>query len=370
MVSLKQLEHAVAAVEDISRHTLEFNLEDTRFVLRTVRPSEDLEVYRFLKEDLEGIIVERDWLAAKQYKVHQRLAILSFSIVQMGDLDLSGEYLETEEKLENGTPIQVPKAQALREHMAEKWSSALLEAVFSKYCELVAQQNERLTIKVDNEKIDDQIQRLKEQLHALEGLRVPDPTREDVVQSVYNQRHERRAQKEVLMPEVQAPTPEVPSAPEQTEPTPSKTRAPEPVASPEPVAPPEKAEAPRPVRTPSYPEEVLFDPRDPNHRGRMAFVRDPHRGDSFLDSSDPEQAIEAENIRQAEYYRVQQAAVAAEKAQAKTRPTPRMAGVPAQEPRPTFRMPPEDLGNDVETTPAVSLDGIPRTQNPRFMPRR
>lgn len=367
MVSLKHLEQAVAAVEDISRHTLEFEVENTRFVLRTIRPSEDLEVDALLKEDLEGIIVQRDWLAAKQYRHHQRLGILSFAIIRMGDLDLSGEYLETEETTETGTPIQVPKAQALREHMGLRWSAALLEAVFAKYCELVAQQNAKITLKVDYEKIDEHLLRLQEQVLTLQRLRVPDPTQQDVIQSVRAQQEERRAQKDAVMPETSIPS--VPEAPPKEVPT-----SPEPIPAPAPTQAAQAAQAPEPPRSPrepTYPKEVLFDPRNPDHRGRLSNIPDPHGGDSFMDSSDPEQAIAAENARQHMYMMRQQAAQAqAAQRAAKTRPTPRMANqTPAAETRPTFRMPPEDLGGDVDAAPMV-MDGAPRTGNPRFMPRR
>src|SRR5688572_13934224 len=98
MVSLKQLEHAVAAVEDVCRHTLTFEIEGTTFVVRAIRPSEDIEVLAHVRESVENML-QRDWLAFKQYSLQQRLAVLSHVIIRMGDLDLSGEYVDTGETM-------------------------------------------------------------------------------------------------------------------------------------------------------------------------------------------------------------------------------------------------------------------------------
>lgn len=368
MVSLKQLEIAVSAVEDISRHTIEFEIEETRFVLRALRPSEDMEVLTYVRETLENIL-QMDWMALKQYYFQQRLGVLSYVIVRMGDLDLTGEYLETGETMEDGTPIQVPKAQALREHMTLKWSAAMLEAVFSKYTELVMRLNERVLLKIDNEKIDDQISRLREQLSTLERLRPPPLTHQDVLQSLIQRKAERKAEKEVLAPEIKVPetTPEPPEVPR------TPRREPERVQEPvDPTPPP-------PPRRPIYPEEVR-DPRDPVQRGRMDQVADPHRGDSFLDSSDPEAAIAQENLRQLAFQRAQQQAVAEDRARAKAQRaqvTPQMTSPPltdlATGPE-EFVRPTEDLSvRQAERNPqvpAVALNPVPRSKNPRFMPRR
>lgn len=361
MVSLKQLEQAVAAVEDINRQTIEFEIEGTTFVLRSIRPSEDMEVLTFVRESLESIL-QRDWLAIKHYSFQQRLAVLSFVIIRMGDLDLSGDYLDTGETTETGVPIQTPKAQALREHMSLKWSAALLEAVFAKYTELVMQLNERVLLKIDNEKIGDQISRLREQLSTLERLQPPAMTPDDILQSLLANKHERRAEKEVLMPEVKIPdSPEV----ESQKPLP-KAPSPKPSVPPPSFAAPEPEPEPEPTpRAPIYPKEV-FDPRDPVQRGRMAQVADPFRGDSFMDSSDPEQAIAAENARQEAFYRAQQEAKAQElKARRSTRP--QMRDSPSAPEVPTFRVPAETL--DVSQEPP-EVNAAPRTNNPRFMPRR
>jgi len=361
MVSLKQLETAVSAVEDINRQTIEFELEGTRFVLRAIRPSEDMEVLNHVRESLENII-QMDWLALKSYSLQQRLAVLSFVIIRMGDLDLSGEYLDTGETTEEGIPIQTPKAQALREHMSLKWSASLLEAVFAKYTELVMQLNERILFKVDNEKLDEQISRLREQLSTLERLKPPTPTPNDVLQSLIHRKQERRAEKEVLMPPIKVPA--SPPAEPKVQPAPT----PEPVPEPEEVP---KAKE----RAPVYPREV-FDPRDPLQRGRMAQVGDPLGGDSFMDSSDPEQAIAVENARQQAFHQAQQQAAQMEikaRAEARARAAARRPQMGAPAPPmpeiPTFRIPTEDLSPEVEAAPMVTDQPSPNV-NPRFMPRR
>lgn len=359
-VSLKQLERAVAAVEDISRYTLDFEVENTQFTLRLVRPSEELEVYAHVRESLENIIVQHDWLAAKQYVHLQRLSLLSFSIIRMGDLDLSGEYVDTGEMTDAGVPIQVPKAQALREHLEAKWTSTLMGFVFSKYGELVAKQNERNHLHVDNEKIDEHIARLRAQLVELERIRPPDIKPEDVVRSVFAQKADRRAQKEVLMPEVKIPTPDVPDPRVE----PASPEDPPPPPPPPPTTPP-TAEVRE--REPVYPKEI-FDPRNPDHRGRAAFVPEPHRGDSFMDPSDPEQAVAAEHARQLHFQRIQQE-IAKARAEAEAKQSQPRSARPTES-VPTFKLPPEDLGGDVHVAPAMAMESPTRTQNPRFMPRR
>ncbi len=330
MVNLKELERAVAAIEDINRHTLEFEVAGTKLSLRPIRPSEEVEVMARLKEHVDGMI-QRDWTAIKKYNVAIKIETLACTIVRMGDLDLSGNFVDTGETLADGTPIQVPKAEALREHLAAKWSSGMIEAVFARYVELILSMMDRTQIKIDGEKVAERVARLQEQIATLQRLN-PEVKLgpEDLVQDVLRKQHERRAEKEELAPEVQIPE-----------------------------APPAE---PQPGRAPSYPQEI-FDPRDPLQRGRMSKIPEPHEGHSFMDDSDPEAAVAAENARQLEFLRAQQAA---KQAQVQQRQRPMQKAPPGV---PTFRVPAETLDSRGRAPePEIEPDSDPN-RNPRFRPR-
>jgi hypothetical protein len=76
-----------------------------------------------------------------------RIEVISHAIIQIGDLDLRREKtIATGEVLEDGTPIRVTKAAALREMIRNEWARSSLTLAFEAYGDLT----QRLQDEADN----------------------------------------------------------------------------------------------------------------------------------------------------------------------------------------------------------------------------
>ena len=76
--------------------------------------------------------------AALDYFDRFRIEVVANAIVQIGDLDLRKEKtIATGQVLDNGTPVQIPKATALRDMIRGGWSRMALTIAFESYGELV-----------------------------------------------------------------------------------------------------------------------------------------------------------------------------------------------------------------------------------------
>jgi len=133
-IDFKALEQALAPIEEIGQGEVTFEAASTTITLRVLRPAEEVEAQRYaasvLKDDVEGDH------SAVDYLDRFRIACLSHSVVAIGDLDFRGlEYVETGDKLPNGSPIKVTKSKAMRTLLA-RWTRATLTVVYSKFSDL------------------------------------------------------------------------------------------------------------------------------------------------------------------------------------------------------------------------------------------
>lgn len=315
-ISLKALEAAVTKVEQIRDDELTFEAGDSVITLRGLRPDEDTSVQRYANEVLPKDGSPADQTTLADFMDRMRFGILGYSVVQIDDLDLRNvEYLDAED--EDGT-YQIPKHEGLRELIKKSWSRAMMSVVFKKFTELLDKIEIRAekAVHFDPEDLDDEISRIETRLSELKESK---SKREDEVRD--NIRNTQKAVSNINASQEQArniaqkakdstrapdPAPE-PAAPSQ--PAPSQTAAEAtqrrpsiPQSAPPPQRPNPVAEEPEPSRP--------VHPPTPDHRGS---IPDPYGGDSFMDTSDPEEAIYAEGMRQEMLFKKQQEAAAREK---------------------------------------------------------
>lgn len=169
MVSLKTLRNAASPILSISREEIEFSVEDVALSLRLLRPKEEVEVQRHLTR--EGVDPENmDPTDALAYFFDFRIEVLAYAITQINDTNLRDTpYIETDEVLDNGKPVRVPKHAALRELLSD-WPREIITIAFAKYGELSAksaEKSEKFLVRGPAE-IDAEIERLQHRLRSLQ----------------------------------------------------------------------------------------------------------------------------------------------------------------------------------------------------------
>lgn len=189
MISLSHLKQALAPLETFGKNEHTFQINGLSITIRPLLPVEETHVHRYAAEIIEenkGEATEDGNMsraAALDYFDRFRIEVIAHAIIQIGGLDLRHEKtLATGEALEDGTPIKVSKASALREMIRNEWSRTSLSLAFEAYGDLM----QRLQDEADNivrKSIDDldiEIARLENRLVEVKAERekrtVSDPT--------------------------------------------------------------------------------------------------------------------------------------------------------------------------------------------------
>ena len=153
MISLAHLKQALEPLESFGKDEHTFQIGDLNIIIRPLLPIEETQVHRYAAEVIEetkGEATEDGNMsraAALDYFDRFRIEVLSHAIIQIGDLNLRREKtIATGEVLEDGTPIKVTKAAALREMIRNEWSRSSLTLAFEAYGDLT----QRLQDEADN----------------------------------------------------------------------------------------------------------------------------------------------------------------------------------------------------------------------------
>ena len=153
MISLAHLKQALEPLESFGKDEHTFQIGDLNIIIRPLLPIEETQVHRYAAEVIEetkGEATEDGNMsraAALDYFDRFRIEVLSHAIIQIGDLNLRREKtIATGEFLEDGTPIKVTKAAALREMIRNEWSRSSLTLAFEAYGDLT----QRLQDEADN----------------------------------------------------------------------------------------------------------------------------------------------------------------------------------------------------------------------------
>lgn len=285
MFNLQALEAAFAQVEQVGKGELSFDINGTSLTLRVLLPEEEIEVQRFAASILDKDN-ENDQHTALEYLDRFKLGVLSHAICQVGSTDFRDvQFVETGEVLGNGKPAKITKVAAVRQLLG-RWSRPVLQGVFKKYAELLADVERKAEAAIEYEPADlgTEIDRLEQRLAELkerqeqERKKLADPFSQQVQRVAGEVAPEPTPDPE---PEVEAYEP-APQQPAPQQPAPRRTAIPQ-------SAPPPVQALPVDVPVPPVPQAQAAPQRPPR-----AYA------DSFIDSSDAEgmaEAIQAENAR-------------------------------------------------------------------------
>lgn len=176
-IDFKALEAALAPIEALGIFERKFDAGPTSITLRVLLPAEEIEAQKYAASVLADNEDEGGH-AAVEYLDKLRIAFLSYSVVAIGDMDFRGvDYVETGEKLDNGTPIKVPKHKAMRD-LISRWSRAVLSQVFAHFhaltvdAEKSAEKNieyEPADIPAEIDRLNNRIEELREQMNQAEA---------------------------------------------------------------------------------------------------------------------------------------------------------------------------------------------------------
>lgn len=164
-LTLQDLQAAMSPLSEIGKGELTFEVNGVAICLRALAPDEEIQIQRYARQAVADGDYS-DQANALEYLDRFRMGALSYSIVQVGALDFRKvEYVETGEKLPNGTAIKVRKHEAVLK-LISNWSRNMINATFKKFSELankVEVEVESL-IEFDEVDYDAEISRLEERL--------------------------------------------------------------------------------------------------------------------------------------------------------------------------------------------------------------
>ena len=183
MLNLDLLREAMQPLAEVGKDEIEFDAYGVTLALRPLLPKEEVLVQRAAavvveqNKRFEASIREQSGEDSSEaesmtrasvldYFDRFRTSVISFALVQVGDLDLRGvEFLATGETLPNGNPVKVPKQVAIGQ-LVETWSRPMISLVFAKYGELMDRLNKEAGETVEDEPsdLDAEIERLEERL--------------------------------------------------------------------------------------------------------------------------------------------------------------------------------------------------------------
>lgn len=169
----------MAPITQIGKGELEFEIKGVgSIVLRALTPDEEIEVQREARASLVDDSLN-DQIAGLEYLDKFRVGSLSYSIVQINSLDLRNvEFVETGEKLKNGTPVRRKRHEALAQIIrGEKtkdgtkggWSKLVIQGAFQKFAELMnrVEREAEEVISFDPVDYDAEIARLEDRVREL-----------------------------------------------------------------------------------------------------------------------------------------------------------------------------------------------------------
>jgi hypothetical protein len=159
MLNLSQLKQALEPIKQLSLAEDSLTLSGVTIYVRILNPKQDFKVQSLSQQvltDFSEDDAQADRTKILAYLDEFRALTLSMCIVQINDLDLrEAAYIETGEKLENGTPIKITKEQALRDIVSE-WNRPMQIAVLDCYNALVTKIEEETGTNIEGEFSDNQ----------------------------------------------------------------------------------------------------------------------------------------------------------------------------------------------------------------------
>lgn len=131
MLSIKDIEFATKELIKIGHDEKEVKIGDLSLVLRTLTPTEEADVQRYISEGR----TEEEFTTLEFVDLF-RIHSLARALVEINGLNMRDqEYIETSETLPNGVSVKKPKVEVLVDMLA-KFSRFLLGQLFQSFVEL------------------------------------------------------------------------------------------------------------------------------------------------------------------------------------------------------------------------------------------
>lgn len=176
MISLEALEAALAPLTALSGGEATFDVGATPITLRVLSTDEEIDVQKYaslpinLVDDAEE---GKSQTVALEYIERFKIGILAHSIVRIGLTDLHDvKFVETTEKLGNGTSVKIPKPKVVRDFLTQlPGGSQIVGRLYRKYHELLSkvEKDAEKAIVFEPTDMDAEIERLETRLLALKS---------------------------------------------------------------------------------------------------------------------------------------------------------------------------------------------------------
>ena len=389
MVNIQALEQALLPIQNLGQRESTFEVDGTVVAMRICLPHEEVAAQAYANEMVDFAQETTERHRVSEYVDRFKLAILSYSIVQVGALDLRDvKSILTGETTDSGVPVKKQKHIVLRDLLG-KWTRPVTTAAFGKYTEMLeeVESSASRAVKFAPSDLDTEIERLEKRLAEFKAEKEKreqdsDPIRQQLFTLAQQQAEAEREQMQNPSPPPRPPQPPQEPAPEpeaQAQPEPQEpverpqgqrqsaipTQAAPPVRRPPPQQAPQpqvQQQAPQPVQSSvvDVEEEALLDEGERIAHARAQWKQE--REESARVSREPPHRQAANTTNAVVDTGANQLAAA--------RPAGNVDGKEA------FRLPPTELtqrGRGKETPPdrsAPTQVNKPPTSpsNPRFNP--
>lgn len=172
-MQLSQLTKALSQLNPLDKYENTFDVDGVSVTLRPLTSIQEMEVQKRSSEIFEDVEGETREALAVEYIERFKLFCLSFSIVQIGDLDLRNvEYIETGEKTNKGKKIRIKKVKAIY-GIVSQWARPTTATMFRKFGEMIEKMeiDSENAIIFDPPDLDIEIERLNVRIEAMERLK-------------------------------------------------------------------------------------------------------------------------------------------------------------------------------------------------------
>lgn len=165
MIDLQALESAFEKIGQVGKGEETFSIAGTPVTVRALTDSENVQIWKYAIVALES---NEDAAAQQEWMHRMKVATLSHSIVQIGDVNLREKLVSTGDTLSDGTPVSREKSEVVRQVLAQ-WGSAVLLRLFARYGEFVHRIEDQAekAIQYDPLDYDAEVKRLEERISEL-----------------------------------------------------------------------------------------------------------------------------------------------------------------------------------------------------------
>lgn len=135
-MNLSQLKQAFSPLSEIGHLRKEVTVLGLSLTMRTLTSKEDAEIQRML-----SVLREEEDTTTMEYLDLFRKESLARSIIRIGDMSLDEPYVETGEKLDDGTPVKVKTSEAIGD-ILDGLSRTVLTDLFTELTDLTTEAEE------------------------------------------------------------------------------------------------------------------------------------------------------------------------------------------------------------------------------------